>query len=199
MSAKTEGFEWLPDYKDIMSFGKEAEFLTTKEVSDGMGNETSGEMGSGMRNNMSGEMGNGQENEEALPPEMLQQEERHYWDDISYALNMMPFMAREIWAVIDAVLDQYEYSGSPIYVENPDQQTLERITDEIFTQLKYYEERPNVEAPDGTMQKNFYYIPKEENTSYMTPLRTVIFIMLLWNINDRRQRYWRRQRVFAMG
>lgn len=173
MDTRMESFDWLPDYKDIMACDKETEFLGAGEV-------------------------NGEKNkEEVLPPEVLQQEEQHYWNDISYSLGMLPFVAREIWAVIDAILDQYEYSGSPIYVENPDQKTLERIVDEIFTQLKYYEDRPNVETPDGTLQKNYYYIPTDEKTSYMTPLRTAIFIMALWNINDRRQRYWRRQRVFT--
>ncbi len=170
--SKMEGFDWLPDYKNIMAYEGETDFLTTKEVEE--------------------------EKEGTLPPEVLQQEEQHYWDDISYALGMLPFVAREIWAVIDAVLDQYEYNGSPIYVESPDQQTLERIAGEIFMQLKYYEDRPTVEAPDGTSQKNYYYIPEDEKASYMTPLRTAIFIMMLWNINDRRQRYWRRQRLFAM-
>ena len=41
MSAKTEGFDWLPDYKNIMAFDQEAEFLTTKEVN---GDEMSSEM-----------------------------------------------------------------------------------------------------------------------------------------------------------
>lgn len=50
---------------------------------------------------------------------------------------MLPMVAREVWIVADALLDQYEYKGSPIYSEYPDKVTILKIADMVYVKLKY--------------------------------------------------------------
>ncbi len=78
-----------------------------------------------------------------LPPEQLQQEEQQYWKDYEYLIQMLPLIAREVWIVADALLDQYEYTGSSIYSEYPDKVTILKIVDMVYDKLKYREEQEN--------------------------------------------------------
>lgn len=90
-------FEWLPGFREMMACQNEEQ--NTQQETD-WGNENL-------------------QIEALLPPEQLQQEEQRYWKDYEYFIQMLPMVAREVWIVGDALLDQYEYKGSPIYSEYP--------------------------------------------------------------------------------
>ncbi|MBQ9155824.1 MAG: hypothetical protein IJ137_03490 [Eubacterium sp.] len=130
-----------------------------------------------------------------LPPEDLAREERAYWNDYEYITQLLPMIARECWAAADAVLDRYEYEDSPIYIEYPDKVTLQRIADVIYERMHRYEEQEDREAGDGGRMANPYYISGDKGGK-ATPLRDVIYIMTAWNMSFRRQRYYRRSKVF---
>lgn len=112
-----------------------------------------------------------------LPPEKMQMEEQLYWSDIEYMLSILPSMIREIWLVCEAILDQYEYEGSVMYVQYPDQVTVDRIADQIYERVRYLQTQEN--RDNG-----------EKGHLYNLVLGT-----LLSNMTHRRQRYWRRKRV----
>ncbi len=131
-----------------------------------------------------------------LPPEQLQQEEQQYWKDYEYLIQLLPLVAREVWVVTDALLDQYEYTGSSIYSEYPDKVTILKIVDMVYDKLKYREQQETMQADDETVIRNPYFMEESMRDSN-TPFRTLIQVMLHWNINYRRQRYYRRQRVFS--
>lgn len=131
-----------------------------------------------------------------LPPEQLQQEEQQYWKDYEYLIQLLPMVAREVWVVADALLDQYEYTGSSIYSEYPDKVTILKIVDMVYDKLKYREEQEMMQADDETMVNNPYFVEADLRDTN-TPFRTLIQAMIHWNINHRRQRYYRRQKVFA--
>ena len=95
-------FEWLPGFREMMACQNEEQ--NTQQETD-WGNENL-------------------QIEALLPPEQLQQEEQRYWKDYEYFIQMLPMVAREVWIVADALLDQYEYKGSPIYSEYPDKVTI---------------------------------------------------------------------------
>lgn len=130
-----------------------------------------------------------------LPPEQLQKEEQDYWKDYEYLIRLLPRAARESWAVADAILDRYEYEGSAMYLEYPDQATMERIADMVYEGMKGMEEQPWITRVDGTQAENPYY-RKEEQRGLHTPLRDMIKVMTIWNLSYRRQRYQRRKKVF---
>lgn len=131
-----------------------------------------------------------------LPPEQLQQEEQQYWKDYEYLIQMLPLIAREVWIVADALLDQYEYTGSSIYSEYPDKVTILKIVDMVYDKLKYREEQEMMQADDEEMVRNPYFVEVSLRDAN-TPFRTLIQAIVHWNINHRRQRYYRRQKVFS--
>lgn len=131
-----------------------------------------------------------------LPPEQLQQEEQQYWKDYEYLIQMLPLVAREVWIVADALLDQYEYTGSSIYSEYPDKVTILKIVDMVYDKLKYREEQESMQADNGEMVRNPYFIEASLRDAN-TPFRILIQVIVHWNINHRRQRYYRRQKVFS--
>ncbi|MDY5498358.1 MAG: hypothetical protein SPF99_10325 [Anaerobutyricum sp.] len=133
--------------------------------------------------------------QDLLAPERLQKEEQEYWKDYEYFLQKMPFMAREIWAVADALLDRYEYAGSSLYVPYPDEVTILKIADMVYDKLKYHETEPDMQNGDGSREANPYYV-KEELRDSRTPFRNLIVVILYGTIAYRRQRYQRRQKVF---
>ena len=147
-------FEWLPGFREMMACQNEEQ--NTQQETD-WGNENL-------------------QIEALLPPEQLQQEEQRYWKDYEYFIQMLPMVAREVWIVGDALLDQYEYKGSPIYSEYPDKEMIQ--------------------ADDEEMIRNPYFVEVSLRDA-ITPFRTLIQVILHWNINHRRQRYYRRQKVFS--
>lgn len=88
-----------------------------------------------------------------LPPEQLQQEEQKYWKDYEYLIQMLPMVVREVWIVVDALLDRYEYAGSSIYSEYPDKVTILKIADMVYDKLKYREEQEMIQTNDEAMIK----------------------------------------------
>lgn len=194
-------FEWLPGFREMMACQNSA------------GNNSSGAMpgsstttnnnampGSSTMPNSNPIAGHNNRNisniDKLLPPEQLQQEEQQYWKDYEYLIQLLPLIAREVWVVTDALLDQYEYTGSPIYSEYPDKVTILKIVDMVYDKLKYREQQETMQADDETVIRNPYFV-EESLCDSNTPFRTLIHVMLHWNINYRRQRYYRRQRVFS--
>lgn len=118
-----------------------------------------------------------------LPPEKMQMEEKLYWSDIEYMLSILPAMIREIWLVCEAILDQYEYEGSVMYVQYPDQVTINRIADQVYERVRYLETQES--RGDRDNRDN-----REKGNLFPLVLGT-----LLANMTHRRQRYWRRKRV----
>ena len=174
---------------------------TIPDTSDNDSNRNSNKNSNNSNNNISNNtiwQGNLIQNNgsQMLPPEQLQQEEQQYWKDYEYLIQMLPLVAREVWVVADALLDQYEYTGSSIYSEYPDKVTILKIVDMVYDKLKYREEQEMMQADAETMVHNPYFVEaglRDANT----PFRTLIQAMIHWNINHRRQRYYRRQKVFA--
>ena len=133
-----------------------------------------------------------------LPPEELQQEEERNWNDYAGMIRMLPAAAREVWAVADALLDQFEYEGSSMYAEYPDKQAVLKIVDRIYEKLHYYETEQTENRVDGTRGRNCYYRPPEER-DFGTPFRHLILIVVCWNMAYRRQRYRRRKKIFPLS
>ena len=129
-------FEWLPGFREMMACQNEEQ--NTQQETD-WGNENL-------------------QIEALLPPEQLQQEEQRYWKDYEYFIQMLPMVAREVWIVADALLDQYEYKGSPIYSEYPDKVTILKIADMVYDKLKYREEQEMIQADDEEMIRNPYFV-----------------------------------------
>lgn len=140
----------------------------------------------------------GENQEEMLPPERLQREEQEYWKDYDYFVRLLPLAAREIWAAVDAILDRYEFCESSMYAEFPDKTAIQRIADQVYDKMKYYEENRMMNRMDGMEAANPYYM-SEENRSMDTPLKNLIFVIISFNMLYRRQRYCRRKKVFPLS
>lgn len=165
-------FEWLPGFREMMACQNEESASNDAQNKDSMNSNS------------------------LLPPEQLQQEEQQYWKDYEYLIQLLPLVAREVWIVADALLDQYEYAGSSIYSEYPDKVTILKIVDMVYDKLKYREQQETIQADDETVIRNPYFVETDLRDSN-TPFRTLIQVILHWNINCRRQRYYRRQKVFS--
>lgn len=165
-------FEWLPGFREMMACQND------------------------MQNDIQNKTQNKEDMNGLLPPEQLQQEEQQYWKDYEYLIQLLPQVVREVWVVADALLDQYEYTGSSIYSEYPDKVTILKIVDMVYDKLKYREQQETMQADDETVIRNPYFVT-ESMRNNNTPFRTLIQVILCWNINHRRQRYYRRQKVFS--
>ena len=135
---------------------------------------------------------NDSQTQSLLPPEQLQQEEQKYWKDYEYLIQMLPMVVREVWIVADALLDRYEYAGSSIYSEYPDKVTILKIADMVYDKLKYREEQEMIQTNDEAMIRNPYFIEVSLRDGN-SPFRTLIQVVLHWNINHRRQRYYQKK------
>ena len=171
-------FEWLPGFREMMAC-QNSTIAGKDEQSNTIQNDKLINSDSQM-----------------LPPEQLQQEEQQYWKDYEYLIQLLPVVAREVWLVTDALLDQYEYTGSPVYAESPDKVTILKIVDMVYDRLKYREQQETMQADDETVIRNPYFTEENLRDSN-TPFRILIQVILHWNINYRRQRYHRRQKVFS--
>lgn len=181
-------FDWLPGFKEMMACQESEEEITDIPP------QNPG-MFSGKEDFSEKEM---PEKTPLLPPEELQREEQNYWNDFEYMIRMLPSVAREIWAVADAILDKFEFEGSSMYAEYPDKNAVLKIADIIYEKLKYYECEQMESMMDGMEGKNTYYkIPEERGIH--TPLRHLILVILCWNMGYRRQRYHRRKKIFPLS
>lgn len=207
MNQKEEfSFEWLPGFREMMACQNNTE-QSTADQSGAVQNsaaQNSTDWNSAAQNsaaqnstdwNSAAQNATDQMMSELLPPEQLQQEEQQYWKDYEYLIQMLPMVAREVWIVADALLDQYEYTGSPMYSEYPDKVTILKIADLVYDKLKYREEQETMQADDETVVRNPYFT-ESSLRNVNSPFRTLIQVILHWNINYRRQRYYRRQKVF---
>ncbi len=199
-------FEWLPGFREMMACQNNTEadgdMMTNNSAMPGSNitinnNAVPGNSTMPNSNIIAGSNNQNTSNrDKLLPPEQLQQEEQQYWKDYEYLIQLLPLVAREVWVVTDALLDQYEYTGSSIYSEYPDKVTILKIVDMVYDKLKYREQQETMQADDETVIRNPYFMEESMRDSN-TPFRTLIQVMLHWNINYRRQRYYRRQRVFS--
>ena len=78
----------------------------------------------------------------------------------------------------------------------PNLDTILKIADMVYDKLKYREEQEMIQTNDEAMIKNPYFIEVSLRDGN-SPFRTLIQVVLHWNINHRRQRYYRRQKVFS--
>lgn len=205
-------FEWLPGFREMMACQNEEQSTEQETDCSNVSRNTDSNTNIDIdinntadRNSNAGNQIRFQENnwgnenlkiEAVLPPERLQQEEQQYWKDYEYLIQMLPMVAREVWIVADALLDQFEYTGSPIYSEYPDKVTILKIADMVYDKLKYREEQEMMQAEDEEMIRNPYFVEVSLRDA-SSPFRTLIQVILHWNINHRRQRYYRRQKVFS--
>lgn len=196
-------FEWLPGFREMMACQNNEQNTGQGNDSNdpGTGNTVDGNTESQVNfpDNYQDNMQTDQKKDTMdilLPPEQLQQEEQQYWKDYEYLIQILPFIAREVWIVADALLDQYEYTGSSIYSEYPDKVTILKIVDMVYDKLKYHEEQEMMQTKDEEIIRNPYFIEASLRDAN-TPFRTLIQVILHWNINHRRQRYYRRQKVFS--
>lgn len=205
-------FEWLPGFREMMACQNNTEtdgdIMTNNGAMSGSnittnnnatpGSNTTTNNSTMPNSNIIADSNNQNTRniDKLLPPEQLQQEEQQYWKDYEYLIQLLPLVAREVWVVTDALLDQYEYTGSSIYSEYPDKVTILKIVDMVYDKLKYREQQETMQADDETIIRNPYFMEESIRDSN-TPFRTLIQVMLHWNINYRRQRYHRRQRVFS--
>ena len=177
----TYGFDWLPGFKEMMACQEAGE-------EKAVGPDTEPEQVPDQQ----------KPEKNMLPPEKLQQEEQSYWQDYEYMVRMLPAVAREIWAVVDAILDQYEFEGSSMYAEYPDRNALLKIMKAVYEKLRYYECNPTENKIDGSQGKNCYYQEPEERGEN-TPLKHLILTMICWNMDYRRQRFFRRKKIFPLS
>lgn len=200
-------FEWLPGFREMMACQNNVmadnsmaesdnQNASNQDSSQSIGNQNSSPNISNPNSSQNTSNQNPGNIDKLLPPEQLQQEEQQYGKDYEYLIQLLPLVAREVWVVTDALLDQYEYTGSAIYSEYPDKVTILKIVDMVYDKLKYREQQETMQADDETVMRNPYFV-EESLRDGNTPFRTLIQIMLHWNINYRRQRYYRRQRVFS--
>ncbi|MCD8018819.1 MAG: hypothetical protein LUF92_04325 [Clostridiales bacterium] len=172
-------FDWLPGFREMVA-------CQQNESEEG----TAQSAGSGVSDT--------EEGKTILPPEELQQEEQAYWKEYEYMTRLLPSVAREIWAVVEAMLDRYEYEGSFMYAEYPDKNSILKIVDAVYDKMKYYECNTAENKVDGSEGKNCYYMAPEDR-GIQTPLRHLIHVILCWNMSYRRQRYNRRKKVFPVA
>lgn len=207
-------FEWLPGFREMMACQNDVQNNVQNNVMINNDNQRNNDnqmnndnpMNNDEQNSTDANRGglntiqNKTENKQnitgLLPPEQLQQEEQQYWKDYEYLIQLLPLVAREVWIVADALLDQYEYAGSSIYSEYPDKVTILKIVDMVYDKLKYREQQEMMQADDETVIRNPYFVEESMRDSN-TPFRTLIQVILHWNIAHRRQRYHRRQKVFS--
>ena len=110
-------------------------------------------------------------------PECIKEEKRCI-DDFDYFKRMYPAKLRLAASIIEDYLDQFEYEGSPIYVEYPDRITIYRMANRIYD---LYWNRQN-EAM--------------EDKDTMIRMKDIIYIMVCQEIYIRRRRKERYVRRF---
>lgn len=69
-------------------------------------------------------------------PDMLEEEEICL-NDYQYIKRLYPKQLRLICVAIEEYLDRYEYEGSPIYVQYPDQISIYRMADAVYRQFSF--------------------------------------------------------------
>ncbi|MGN0152895.1 MAG: hypothetical protein ACI4A3_00475 [Lachnospiraceae bacterium] len=67
-------------------------------------------------------------------PDFLEEEELCL-KDYEYLKRLYPKEVRLIASILEEYLDRYEYEGSPMYAQYPDEVTIYRIAGEIFRKL----------------------------------------------------------------
>ncbi len=188
-------FDWLPGFREMTACQEEGSLPSSENPGEEEEMSPSKRQKKGEAPLRPEEF---QREEPLLPPEQLQREEQINWKDYVYLLRLLPAAAREIWAAADALLDQLEYEGSAMYVEYPDKNTVLRLADQVYEQMKYYEQQQRERKVDGTEGKNCYYVP-EEAQGVHTPFKHLILVMVCWNMHYRRQRYRRRKKIFPLS
>ena len=104
-----------------------------------------------------------------LAPERFMVDESLIDNDYTYLKQLCPPPAKRLFDIMEDTCDRLEYEGSFLYDECPDKVTLEKITHQIAAQM------PDLETVSG---KDF------------------IQAMLCDEILCRRQRYYRKQKMF---
>lgn len=111
-------------------------------------------------------------------PECIE-DERRYISDYNYFKNMYPARLRLVAGIIEDYLDRFEYEGSSIYMEYPDQVSIYRIASHIYNM--------------------FCQVNREEfeDTQEIIKFKEVIQIMVCQEIYIRRRRKERFMKRFC--
>lgn len=116
-------------------------------------------------------------------PQCIRDEER-YIADYNYFKRMYPAKLRLVASIIENYLDRFEYEGSPIYMEYPDQVSIYRMACQIYDMFNHQQKKQEDEN-----NKDAY--SKEEIAKF----KDIIQIMICQEIyirRCRRDRYLRR-------
>lgn len=102
----------------------------------------------------------------AYPMPLLYDDEKIDRRDFEYMKSMYPTMAKKVLPYVEEECERMEYDGSVIYDEYPDQLQIRMMCNRIFNRVSEMDEEENPE--------------KEEW------LRTLIQIMLFYELHQRR-------------
>lgn len=110
-------------------------------------------------------------------PDCIKDEQR-CMDDFEYFKRMYPAKLRLAASIIEDYLDQFEYEGSPIYVEYPDKITIYRMVNRIYD--SYWKRIKETDEEDDAINR----------------FKDMLYIMVCQEIYIRRRRKERYVRRF---
>ena len=121
-------------------------------------------------------------------PDFLQEEEICE-KDYENIKRLYPGWIRRIAVVIEEYIDRYEFEGSPIYHEYPDEVTIYGMTDDIFYMI-YGDMEQNLESSEGlTAVEEITASGYDEEEKCTGWLKDFLKVMLCNEINRRRRRH----------
>ncbi|MGN0437356.1 MAG: hypothetical protein ACI4F4_02450 [Lachnospiraceae bacterium] len=121
-------------------------------------------------------------------PDCIKEEQRCQ-DDFEYFKKMYPAKLRLVASIIEEYLDQFEYEGSPIYVEYPDQVTIYRMTNRICDLYWNYNDKKNRKETQNE---------EDEAPDMKNRFKEMLYIMVCQEIYIRRRRKERYVRRFMI-
>lgn len=102
----------------------------------------------------------------AYPMPLLYDDEKIDRRDFEYMKSMYPTMAKKVLPYVEEECERMEYDGSVIYDEYPDQLQIRMMCNRIFNRVSEMDEEENPEKDEW--------------------LRTLIQIMLFYELHQRR-------------
>ena len=102
----------------------------------------------------------------AYPMPLLYDDEKIDRRDFEYMKSMYPTMAKKVLPYVEEECERMEYDGSVIYDEYPDQLQIRMMCNRIFNRVSEIDEEENPEKDEW--------------------LRTLIQIMLFYELHQRR-------------
>ena len=84
-------------------------------------------------------------------PDFFKEEEMRL-SDYEYLKRLYPRELRLISTILEEYMDQYEYEGSPMYVQYPDAVTIYRIADNIYNKLSFVGSEQEIQKMKNMLQ-----------------------------------------------